>query len=109
MQERQQRKCEKLEVALRDEQKLHAKKIESLLEKHYGSVECFRVLDEKINSVAGKIIHLGEQLENINTPRTRSAEALRLLNHMSEFLVPGPIVSEVFVNKENVSCRTSRN
>lgn len=103
LQERQQRKCEKLESALSEEQKVHARNIDKLLERHSISVECFHQLDEKINSVAGKIIHLGEQLENINTPRTRTAEALRLLNHMTEFLVPGPIVNDIFTNKENVS------
>ncbi len=103
LQERQQKKCEKLEVALSDAEKVHAKKIDKILEKHQMSVKFFHELDEKINSVAGKIIHLGEQLENINTPRTRTAEALRLLNYMSEFLVPGTIVNEVFVNKDNVS------
>lgn len=103
LQERQQRKCEKLEAALSDEQKIHAKHIDKLLERHSISVECFHQLDEKINSVAGKIIHLGEQLENVNTPRTRTAEALKLLNHMSEFLIAGPIVNDIFTNKANVS------
>lgn len=103
LQERQQRKCEKLEAALSEEQKVHAREIEKLLERHSISVECFHNLDEKINSVAGKIIHLGEQLENVNTPRTRTAEALKLLNHMSEFLIDGPVVSDVFTNKANVS------
>ena len=59
-------------------------------------MEWFHQLDEKINSVAGKIIHLGEQLENVNTPRSRTVEAQKLLNHMSEFLVPGPIVNDLF-------------
>jgi exocyst complex component 5 len=104
LQERQQRKCEKLESALSEEQKVHARSIDNLLERHSISVECFHQLDEKINSVAGKIIILGEQLENVNTPRTRTAEALKLLNHMSEFLIPGPnVVNEIFTNKSNVS------
>lgn len=103
LQERQQRKCEKLEAALSEEQKIHARNIDKLLERHSISVECFHQLDEKINSVAGKIIHLGEQLENVNTPRTRTAEALKLLNHMGEFLIAGPIVNDVFTNKANVS------
>lgn len=103
LQERQQRKCEKLEAALSDEQKVHARHVDKLLERHSISVECFHQLDEKINSVAGKIIHLGEQLENVNTPRTRTAEALKLLNYMGEFLVPGPVVNDIFTNKENVS------
>lgn len=103
LQERQQRKCEKLESALGEEQKVHAKNIDKLLERHSISVECFHHLDEKINSVAGKIIHLGEQLENVNTPRTRTAEALKLLNHMGEFLIAGPVVNDIFTNKANVS------
>ncbi|CAO1426337.1 unnamed protein product [Diamesa hyperborea] len=102
LQERQQRKCEKLETILSDEQKIHAKNIDKILERHSISVEFFQQLDEKINSVAGKIIHLGEQLENVNTPRTRTAEALRLLNHMTEFLVPGPLINDIFTNKDNL-------
>lgn len=103
LQERQQKKCEKLESSLGDEQKIHARNIDKLLERHTISVEGFRLLDEKINSVASKIIHLGDQLENVNTPRTRTAEALKLLNHMSEFLIAGPVVNDIFTNKANVS------
>lgn len=42
----------------------------------------------------------------INTPRTRTAEALKLLNHMSEFLIAGPVVNDIFTKKENVSKTT---
>lgn len=99
LQERQQRKCERLEEILKDEQGAHAKYIEKLQVRHQTSVEWFHELDEKINSVAGKIIHLGEQLENVNTPRSRTVEAQRLLNHMTEFLIPGPIVNDIFNDK----------
>lgn len=99
LQERQQRKCDRLEEILHDEQNVHAKNIEKLQDQHQTSIEWFRLLDEKINSVAGKIIHLGEQLENVNTPRSRTVEAQRLLNHMTEFLIPGPIVNDLFSDK----------
>lgn len=99
LQERQQRKCERLEEILHEEEGVHAKNIEKLQDRHQTSVEVFHQLDEKINSVAGKIIHLGEQLENVNTPRSRTVEAQRLLNHMTEFLVPGPIVNDLFSDK----------
>uniref|UniRef100_A0A6B2E7R4 Exocyst complex component 5 n=1 Tax=Phlebotomus kandelakii TaxID=1109342 RepID=A0A6B2E7R4_9DIPT len=102
LQERQQRKCEKLEEALKEEQKFHAINIDKLQEKHQISVDWFHQLDEKINSVAGKIIHLGEQLENVNTPRSRTVEAQRLLNHMSEFLTPGRVINEVFSDKSKL-------
>lgn len=96
LQERQQRKCERLEEVLKNEQSLFAKNIDGLQDRHQVSVNWFHQLDEKINSVAGKIIHLGEQLENVNTPRSRTVEALGLLNHMTEFLTPGPIVNDLF-------------
>lgn len=99
LQERQQRKCEKFEENLKDEQKIFGKKVDQLQDKHETSVDWFRQLDNKINTVAGKIIHLGEQLENVNTPRCRTVEAQRLLNHMTEFLIPGPIVNDIFSDK----------
>lgn len=102
LQERQQRKCERLEEILHEEQTIHAKNIEKLQDRHQTSVEWFHQLDEKINSVAGKIIHLGEQLENVNTPRSRTVEAQRLLNHMTEFLIPGPIVNDLFNDKSRL-------
>ncbi|XP_014093242.3 exocyst complex component 5 [Bactrocera oleae] len=96
LQEKQQVKCERLEESLRQEQLTHTKQICKLQERHQVAIDWFGQLDEKINSVAGKIIHLGEQLENVNTPRSRTVEAQKLLNHMSEFLIPGPILNDIF-------------
>lgn len=102
LQERQQSKCERIEGVLRKEQSEHAEKVKELKDRHQTSVEKFHILDEKINSVAGKIIHLGEQLENVNTPRSRTVEAQGLLNYMTEFLLPGPIVNDLFNDKNNL-------
>lgn len=102
LQERQQRKCERFEEILREEQGIYAKNIEKLQDRHQTSVEWFHQLDEKINSVAGKVIHLGEQLENVNTPRSRTVEAQRLLNHMTEFLLSGPLVNDLFSDKQRL-------
>lgn len=102
LQEKQQVKCERMEDSLKQEQVSHSKNIAKLQERHRISIECFGQLDEKINSVAGKIIHLGEQLENVNTPRSRTVEAQKLLNFMSEFLVPGPIVNDIFTENSKL-------
>ncbi|XP_058119339.1 exocyst complex component 5 [Anopheles ziemanni] len=99
LQERQQRKCDKLEEALKEEQAIFVKAIDKFVAKHQVSVDYFHQLDEKINSVAGKVIHLGEQLENVNNPRSRAVEAQLLLNHMTEFLTPGPIVNDIYSDK----------
>uniref|UniRef100_A0A182N5R4 Exocyst complex component 5 n=1 Tax=Anopheles dirus TaxID=7168 RepID=A0A182N5R4_9DIPT len=99
LQERQQRKCDKLEEALKEEQAIFVKAIDKFVGKHQVSVDYFHQLDEKINSVAGKVIHLGEQLQNVNMPRSRAVEAQLLLNHMTEFLTPGPIVNDIYSDK----------
>lgn len=62
----------------------------------------FQELDERINYVATKVIHLGDQLESVNTPRSRAVEAQRLMSHFAEFLSPGPITLDVFLNKSQV-------
>lgn len=64
--------------------------------------QSFQELDSHINSVATKVVHLGDQLESVNTPRSRAVEAQRLMNHFREFLLPGPLVSEVFTDKSKV-------
>lgn len=102
LQDRQQKKCERLETALEKEQSLNAKQFEKLIDRHKMSIDWFYQLDEKINSVAGKIIHLGEQLENVNTPRSRTVEAQRLLIHMVELMVPGPIINDIFLDKSKL-------
>lgn len=100
--ERQQRKCEKQEEELRGVQKFHAKAIDQLQQKHKTVMGGFHELDEKINFVAKKIIHLGVQLESVNTPRSRIVEAQILLGHIMEFMVPGPTVSDLFSNEERL-------
>lgn len=73
----------------------------------------FQELDERINYVATKVIHLGDQLESVNTPRSRAVEAQRLMSHFAEFLSSGPItmdksqVSNVCFNACSLSLTTN--
>jgi exocyst complex component 5 len=66
-------------------------------------VGTFQKLDERINSVATKVLHLGDQLENVNMPRSRAVEAQKLMNHFAEFLGPGPPVSDVFNDPKKIN------
>lgn len=63
----------------------------------------FQALDERINFVATKVVHLGDQLEGVNTPRARAVEAQRLMNYLSEFLSDEPPKSTVFTDPFQVS------
>ncbi|PSN43859.1 Exocyst complex component 5 [Blattella germanica] len=102
LQERQQKKCERLEMMCREEENGHWQQISQLQDKNKASVSMFQELDERINYVATKVIHLGDQLESVNTPRARAVEAQKLMNHFAEFLSPGPLLAEVFTDKTQV-------
>nr|CAD7463406.1 unnamed protein product [Timema tahoe] len=62
----------------------------------------FQELDERINYVAAKVIHLGDQLESVNTPRARAVEAQKLMNYFAEFLSPGPLLAQIFTDKGQI-------
>lgn len=72
--------------ACRDEEQSHWKRISGLIDRNRAAAFTYKSLDEKINSVATKVVHLGDQLESVNTPRARDVEALRLMKHFDEFL-----------------------
>ena len=58
----------------------------------------FQKLDERISYVATKVVHLGDQLEGVNTPRARAVEAQRLMNYLAEFLTEQPLTSPVLID-----------
>ena len=67
-----------------------------LIERNRKTAATYKSLDEKINSVATKVIHLGDQLESVNIPRSRDVEALKLMRHFEEFLYEEASLSSVF-------------
>jgi len=62
----------------------------------------FKALDERINFVATKVVHLGDQLEGVNTPCTRAVEAQRLMKYFSEFMEDSHTLSRVFTDPFHV-------
>lgn len=88
-----------LSKACRDDEQLHWKRVAGLIERNRNAASTYKSLDEKINSVATKVVHLGDQLESINTPRSRDVEALRLMKHFEEFLGGETALSPVFNDK----------
>ena len=48
------------------------------------------------------MVHLGDQLEGVNTPRARAAEAQMLIKYFSEFLVDDRPKSEVFSDPNQI-------
>lgn len=65
-------------------------------------MDTFQELDGKINHVATKVLHLGDQLDSVNGPRTRVVDAHRLLTYLSEFLSVAPVSSLIFTDPYRV-------
>nr|DBA14365.1 TPA: hypothetical protein GDO54_005348 [Pyxicephalus adspersus] len=101
MDERIQRKVEKLEQQCQKEAKEFARKVQELQKSNQIAFQHFQELDEHISYVATKVCHLGDQLEGVNTPRQRAVEAQKLMTYFNEFL-DGNLQSDVFNNSEKV-------
>jgi len=96
-----QKKVERLENSLENEARAHTVKVTDLQRSNQVAFSHFQSLDDRINYVATKVVHLGDQLEGVNTPRAHAAEALKLMKYFDEFL-SGEFTSEIFVNPYQV-------
>ncbi|KAA8582234.1 hypothetical protein FQN60_008974 [Etheostoma spectabile] len=99
--EKIQRRVEKLEHQCHREAKEFAHKVHDLQRSNQVAFQHFQELDEHISYVATKVCHLGDQLEGVNTPRQRAVEAQRLMTYFNEFL-DGDLRSDVFNNPDKI-------
>lgn len=81
-----ERSAQHLEQQCIDEEKAHWRRVKDLQRRNQSAFQTFQELDERINYVATKVVHLGDQLESINLPRQRNAEALHLMKYLDRFL-----------------------
>ncbi|XP_033629656.1 exocyst complex component 5-like isoform X2 [Asterias rubens] len=93
---RMEERTGKLDANIRAETKSHAKRVAQLQENNKMAFLHFQELDDHINNVATKVVHLGDQLEGVNTPRARAEEAKKLIEYFSEFLDDYGPKAEVF-------------
>lgn len=59
-------------------------------------------LDNTMQTVSTKVVHLGDQLESVHLPRARANEALQLMKHFDEFLADQPLSSDIFTDPDRV-------
>lgn len=67
----------------------------------------FQELDDRINNVAKKVVHLGDQLEGVNATRSRADDALHLMGYFAKFHDSEEIDDDVFVTPSRVSSGTA--
>jgi hypothetical protein len=92
-----------LEEILKEEEATHALETMNLQNGNKKAIDLFHQLDERINFVATKVLHLGDQLESVNIPRARAVEAQKLMRHFSDFLTSGSLTESIFIDKLSVS------
>ncbi|XP_015787518.1 exocyst complex component 5 [Tetranychus urticae] len=85
MYETHEKKCERLEMVCKEVEKRHWVKVAELQKKCKHCFYCFQELDEKLDTVAAKVVYLGDQLEGVNTPRARAVEAQNLMKEFTTF------------------------
>ena len=83
-----QKKCDRLEEICKEEEKRHWKNVRELKERFRQSINNFHLMDKRLDQVADKVHTLGQQLEVVNRPRSKAAEAYKLLKQLGEFLDP---------------------
>lgn len=93
--EKMQGRINKLEELCGKEQEQHKQKSRELESTFKTASSLFQELDDRINYVATKVVHLGDQLEGINVPRSRAIEAQELMKYFDEF-ASGKHISTVF-------------
>ncbi|KAJ0173631.1 hypothetical protein K1T71_010780 [Dendrolimus kikuchii] len=96
LQERQERKCTRLEQAVQEEEKLYGAKLAEIMDQHTHCVDVFSALDERMSRCGGRALDVGEKLGAARAPRARAAAARDLLSHLAHFLSPGPVLSDLF-------------
>ncbi|CAH2983386.1 unnamed protein product [Chilo suppressalis] len=96
LQERQERKCARLEQAVQEEEKLYGARLSEIMDQHTHCVNVFSSLDERMSRCGGRALDVGEKLGAARAPRARAAAARDLLSHLTHFLSPGPVITDLF-------------
>lgn len=62
----------------------------------------FSALDERMSRCGGRALDVGEKLGAARAPRARAAAARDLLAHLTHFLSPGPVLTDLFNDPNKV-------
>ncbi|CAD5221509.1 unnamed protein product [Bursaphelenchus okinawaensis] len=55
-----------------------------------------------MQTISAKVVHLGDQLESVHSPRARAFEALQLMKHFDEFMADQPLSSPIFTDPDRL-------
>lgn len=97
-----QSKIDILEKQMNDEKKEYVQKLQRLHEKNSEAIDKMKQLDGTMQNVSTKVVHLGDQLESVDQPRSRAHDAYQLMQHFDEFLSDQPLNSMIFTDPDKL-------
>ncbi|CAB3409163.1 unnamed protein product [Caenorhabditis bovis] len=97
-----QSKINSLEKQFNDEKKDYVQKLQRLHEKNAEAIDKMKQLDSTMQTVSTKVVHLGDQLESVDQPRSRAYDAYQLMQHFDEFLSDQPLNSMIFTDPDKL-------
>ncbi|KRZ95401.1 Exocyst complex component 5 [Trichinella sp. T8] len=97
-----QGKIRNLENQCREEEETFCAALEKLVSENEIADGKLKTLNERVNSVAARVVHLGDQLQSVTAPRARAFEAYQLMVHFNEFLSDQPLESETFTDPDKL-------
>uniref|UniRef100_A0A0N4ZRT5 Exocyst complex component 5 n=1 Tax=Parastrongyloides trichosuri TaxID=131310 RepID=A0A0N4ZRT5_PARTI len=97
-----QNKIKVLDSQLKTSRHLYQQSLQEASEENAFILDRLKKLDNTMQEVSTKIVHLGDQLESVNAPRARAYEALQLIKHFDEFLADQPLTSSIFTDPEKL-------
>uniref|UniRef100_A0A8R1HXA7 Exocyst complex component 5 n=1 Tax=Caenorhabditis japonica TaxID=281687 RepID=A0A8R1HXA7_CAEJA len=97
-----QSKIDTLEKQMNEEKKDYVQKLQRLHEKNSEAIDKMKQLDATMQHVSTKVVHLGDQLESVDQPRSRAHDAHQLMQHFDEFLSDQPLNSMIFTDPDKL-------
>ncbi|CAI5448182.1 unnamed protein product [Caenorhabditis angaria] len=97
-----QNKVNTLEKQLNEEKREYVQKLQRQHEKNAEAIDKMKQLDATMQNVSTKVVHLGDQLESVDQPRSRAHDAFQLMQHFDEFLSDQPLNSMIFTDPDKL-------
>ncbi|XP_065174960.1 exocyst complex component 5-like [Sycon ciliatum] len=95
--ERVERRVDKLMKVIQKEEAETKGAVKSVEKSVENASSQFQELDDRINNVAKKVVHLGDQLEGVNATRSRAEDALQLMGYFAKFHDSEEVDDDVFM------------
>ncbi|XP_065833426.1 exocyst complex component 5-like [Oscarella lobularis] len=98
LEEKTERRVDKVVKVCQEDERRHKSVVADVGTRFGMRLQHFQELEERINGIATKVVHLGDQLEGLNATRMRSERARSTMLYFSEFFSGDAPTSSIFTD-----------